>query len=136
MAAESSGKRIVSSAAATIVRLAQGVVAMPMRKDRDKHAADLKARFRAASKWSDGPSRTLRYAGIAVASFVGVGAVYIAAMTNNDAPIESASISIPRNCDEARARGIAPMRRGEPGYHPKLDADGDGIACEPIPRRR
>lgn len=36
-----------------------------------------------------------------------------------------------RNCDEARAAGVAPMRRGEAGYRPQLDADNDGVACEP-----
>ena len=25
------------------------------------------------------------------------------------------------------------MRRGEPGYNPRLDGDNDGIACEPGP---
>ncbi|MXO58563.1 hypothetical protein GRI89_03275 [Altererythrobacter salegens] len=35
------------------------------------------------------------------------------------------------NCAAARAAGAAPIRRGEPGYRPQLDADGDGIACEP-----
>jgi hypothetical protein len=39
--------------------------------------------------------------------------------------------SAPRNCDEARSRGLAPARRGEPGYAPWLDRDRDGIACEP-----
>lgn len=34
------------------------------------------------------------------------------------------------NCTEARAAGAAPLYRGEPGYAPKLDRDGDGIACE------
>jgi hypothetical protein len=36
-----------------------------------------------------------------------------------------------RNCAAARAAGAAPVRRGEPGYGPWLDRDGDGIACEP-----
>lgn len=36
-----------------------------------------------------------------------------------------------RNCDEARAAGAAPIKRGEPGYGPHLDRDNDGIACEP-----
>jgi hypothetical protein len=36
-----------------------------------------------------------------------------------------------RNCAEARAAGAAPMHQGEPGYRAGLDADGDGIACEP-----
>ncbi|MEL1251900.1 thermonuclease family protein [Aurantiacibacter gilvus] len=39
------------------------------------------------------------------------------------------------NCREARAAGAAPLYRGEPGYRPEMDGDGDGIACEP-PRRR
>lgn len=34
------------------------------------------------------------------------------------------------NCDTARAVGLAPARRGEPGYWPWLDRDKDGIACE------
>ena len=35
-----------------------------------------------------------------------------------------------RSCAEARAAGAAPLRRGLPGYNPKLDRDGDGVACE------
>lgn len=35
-----------------------------------------------------------------------------------------------RNCTEARAAGAAPIYRGQPGYAPHLDRDGDGIACE------
>ncbi|GAA3963215.1 GmrSD restriction endonuclease domain-containing protein [Gordonia caeni] len=34
------------------------------------------------------------------------------------------------NCSEARAAGVTPIYRGQPGYSPKLDRDGDGIACE------
>jgi hypothetical protein len=34
------------------------------------------------------------------------------------------------NCDAARAAGAAPIYRGEPGYRPGLDRDGDGVACE------
>ncbi|WP_051322602.1 excalibur calcium-binding domain-containing protein [Luteimonas sp. J29] len=40
------------------------------------------------------------------------------------------------NCDEARAAGAAPVRRGEPGYGPHLDRDNDGIGCEPYRGRR
>ena len=36
-----------------------------------------------------------------------------------------------RNCREARAAGVAPIYRGQPGYRPEMDGDGDGIACEP-----
>ena len=41
-----------------------------------------------------------------------------------------------RNCDAARAAGAAPLHRGHPGYRPPLDADGDGVACEPYRGRR
>jgi hypothetical protein len=34
------------------------------------------------------------------------------------------------NCTAARAAGAAPVRRGDPGYAPHLDRDGDGIGCE------
>lgn len=34
------------------------------------------------------------------------------------------------NCDAARAAGAAPVYRGDPGYGPHLDRDGDGIGCE------
>jgi hypothetical protein len=36
-----------------------------------------------------------------------------------------------RNCDQARAAGAAPVRRGDPGYGPHLDRDNDGVGCEP-----
>ena len=36
-----------------------------------------------------------------------------------------------RNCDAARAAGVALLRVGEPGYRSVLDRDGDGVACEP-----
>lgn len=35
-----------------------------------------------------------------------------------------------RNCSHARAMGAAPVRRGQPGYGPHLDRDGDGVGCE------
>jgi hypothetical protein len=38
------------------------------------------------------------------------------------------------NCEQARAVGTAPLYVGQPGYRSQLDADGDGIACEPYPR--
>jgi hypothetical protein len=35
-----------------------------------------------------------------------------------------------KNCAEARAAGVTPIHKGQPGYRPGLDRDGDGIACE------
>jgi hypothetical protein len=40
-----------------------------------------------------------------------------------------------KNCDEVRAAGKAPIRRGDAGYGPHLDRDNDGVACEPVPQR-
>ena len=47
------------------------------------------------------------------------------------APAPSSEAGGYSSCAEARAAGAAPMRRGDPGYSPRLDRDGDGIACEP-----
>lgn len=33
-------------------------------------------------------------------------------------------------CADARAAGVAPLRRGDPGYRSALDGDDDGVACE------
>ncbi|MFD1720700.1 excalibur calcium-binding domain-containing protein [Amnibacterium endophyticum] len=42
-----------------------------------------------------------------------------------------ASSAYYRNCDAVRAAGRAPLYRGQPGYEtPRLDRDGDGVACE------
>ena len=53
------------------------------------------------------------------------------------APIPAAPKTTPaprsvtyRNCTEARAAGVTPLRIGQPGYSTKLDRDGDGVACE------
>jgi hypothetical protein len=34
------------------------------------------------------------------------------------------------NCTAARAAGVTPLYRGDPGYDSHLDRDGDGVACE------
>jgi hypothetical protein len=41
----------------------------------------------------------------------------------------------PRNCTEARSWGLQNIPRGSPYYAPWLDADNDGLAYEPWPRR-
>ena len=45
-------------------------------------------------------------------------------------PKTTAASTYYANCSEARAAGAAPLHQGEPGYSPRLDRDGDGIACE------
>jgi hypothetical protein len=51
------------------------------------------------------------------------------------APIAAASTAAGdvhySGCNEVRALGKAPLRKGEPGYREDMDGDLDGIACEP-----
>lgn len=46
------------------------------------------------------------------------------------APALSPSGQAFTSCSAARAAGAAPLRRGQTGYNPRLDGDGDGVACE------
>jgi hypothetical protein len=48
----------------------------------------------------------------------------------------SLTSNYPRNCAQARAMGYGNARIGQPGYFRHLDADGDGISCEPLPWSR
>jgi Flp pilus assembly secretin CpaC len=58
-----------------------------------------------------------------------------ASVNNNEVATASDASGSFRNCDAARAAGASSIRRGQPGYAPHLDADDDGIACEPAPLR-
>lgn len=49
---------------------------------------------------------------------------------SSTAPKAAAKGSYYKNCTEARAAGVTPILRGQPGYRPALDRDKDGIACE------
>jgi len=57
-------------------------------------------------------------------------------LTDPGAPITDPTQSVTggtvyyMTCDEARADGAAPVRRGDPGYGSHLDGDDDGSACE------
>ncbi|MGW5064570.1 excalibur calcium-binding domain-containing protein [Streptomyces cyaneofuscatus] len=53
--------------------------------------------------------------------------------TPSDEPEASPSPSY-ENCDAAEEATVTPLIPGDPGYGDHLDADGDGIACEPDPR--
>lgn len=45
-------------------------------------------------------------------------------------PTRFATVDEFQSCSEARAAGAAPLREGDPGWAPRLDRDGNGIACE------
>lgn len=73
---------------------------------------------------------------ILVGAALGMGA--FVAIDSLGSPKESAalgafSLRAPyyASCREAFQDGRANIRRGEPGYRPSLDADNDGLACEP-----
>lgn len=99
------------------------------------------------------PSRFRRYLGrkltisVSALAMLGVGAAGYDALIQRgwlDAPLPlvhtqgqsdaTASARPPRNCAEARAWGLRNIPRGSPYYAPWLDADNDGLACEPWPR--
>jgi hypothetical protein len=47
------------------------------------------------------------------------------------APAEAPGPTAPfEDCAAARAAGAAPVHRGQPGYGPHLDGNGDGVGCE------
>jgi hypothetical protein len=47
------------------------------------------------------------------------------------APATQTQVATPYgSCDEAKKAGAAPLHRGDAGWNPKLDRDGDGVACE------
>jgi hypothetical protein len=50
--------------------------------------------------------------------------------TTSPSPAPGGSDAYYPNCAAARAAGAAPIYKGQPGYRPGLDRDGDGIACE------
>jgi hypothetical protein len=88
-----------------------------------------------SNRWGDKvvSVRTLvRYGAIAL--FAGAGMYAASAdLLSKDWPLSDKlkHIAAAPNCDAARAVGLAPARRGAPGYYTQHDADRDGIACEP-----
>jgi micrococcal nuclease len=75
-------------------------------------------------------------AALAIAAFVYAG-LFLIGHFNEAMELAAQSRSAPMSdvyypsCAAARAAGAAPITMGRPGYRPELDADGDGIACEP-----
>ncbi len=67
-------------------------------------------------------------AGLAFGAMWSAGANRHQAIVRSGAPPARAYYP---GCNAARAAGVAPIYRGEPGYRPELDGDSDGVACEP-----
>lgn len=84
---------------------------------------------------------------ISIGVIVGVLGYFAVEKLDAPAPIAASEIAAPLmpqpvvsanaqtqpfgNCREARAAGAAPVYAGQPGYSEHLDADRDGIGCEP-----
>ncbi|WP_348638272.1 excalibur calcium-binding domain-containing protein [Bradyrhizobium sp. ISRA463] len=105
----------------------------------EQRLRDLQRRFRAVSTRLDRASklRSVLKAAIAiVAATVSFAIVWGVASNPWPAATTFRHIASAPNCDFARLVGLAPARRGEPGYWKHHDGDGDGIACEQWPRRR
>lgn len=74
------------------------------------------------------------------ASVTGTASASARPQATKAAPLVASTTAPPRdtqqqavyyaNCSAARAAGVAPLHRGDPGYRAGLDRDNDGIACE------
>ncbi len=111
----------------------------PFRKGAERRERVLRRRFEAVSsgierrqRWRARRKRLLIFLAIAAL----FAAVVVEAFRRSEWPVLMTlrHIAAFPNCDAARAVGLAPSARGAPGYYRHLDADDDGIACEPFRR--
>lgn len=68
---------------------------------------------------------------------IGIAALCLELATSSSwpPPVMLKHLASAPNCAAARAVGLAPAHRGEPGYWSRHDRDQDGVACERGPRR-
>jgi hypothetical protein len=104
-------------------------------RDPEKELRSLRSRFAAIRNRADRRARLLRFGrGMKAQLWIG-GAVFCLAFFGllwSPFSVRDTIrhvLAFPR-CDAARAVGLAPARRGSPGYWAHLDRDQDGIACE------
>ncbi|WP_128935733.1 excalibur calcium-binding domain-containing protein [Bradyrhizobium zhanjiangense] len=110
----------------------------------EQRLRNLQRRFRAVSARHDRTTKLhstkLRWAITALIAAAAILAAYPAIWLLVSSPwsvtITLKHIASAPNCDFARLVGLAPARRGEPGYWKHHDRDGDGVACEPWRPRR
>lgn len=109
-------------------------------RDPERETRRLKSRFQAISRRYQRAIMLRKL--YPLAKLGGIGAISGFAMYTGIAafspfsPVDTLKhlASVP-NCAAAQMLGVAPARRGQPGYWPRHDADNDGIACEPWRRR-
>lgn len=103
---------------------------------RERRTRNLKRRFAAVTAAIERPAQRRWLARqlvfIALVSAVAFVGTYMVMERSPWPPgLTLRHIAAAPNCDAARMTGLAPARRGEPGYYGRHDRDGDGIACEP-----
>jgi hypothetical protein len=99
----------------------------------------LQRRFRAVSARHDRASKRRYYRSAkiaALAAIVAFAVVWGLGSSPWPVTITLRHVASAPNCGFARLVGLAPARRGEPGYWKRHDRDRDGIACEPWPLGR
>lgn len=88
-------------------------------------------RARQRLRWAYSPIRILMLLGMApVVAGAMTLSVYVA--TSPFDPQDALGHMVAMGgCEAAAVVGLAPARSGDPGYHAKLDTDGDGMSCRP-----
>jgi hypothetical protein len=97
---------------------------------------NLRRRFRAVSARHDRASTRWYYRSVKIAALAAIVAFAVSwGLVSSRWPVTTTlrHIAAAPNCGFARFVGLAPARRGEPGYWKRHDRDRDGIACEPWP---
>ena len=69
----------------------------------------------------------LKYWGAPILLGIGLGFATLAVFDLTD---RFGSIFAAPYCSAAHVTGLAPARRGHPGYYERHDRDNDGVACE------
>ena len=97
---------------------------------------NLRRGFRAVSARHDRASKRRYYRSAKIAVLAAIVAFAVSwGLGSSPWPLTTTlrHIASAPNCGFARLVGLAPARRGEPGYWKSHDRDRDGIACEPWP---
>ena len=92
--------------------------------------------FRAVSARHDRASKRWYYRSVKIAALAAIVAFAVSwGLVSSRWPVTTTlrHIAAAPNCGFARLVGLAPARRGEPGYWKSHDRDRDGTACEPWP---
>jgi hypothetical protein len=124
------------TAAMTAAADKQAADAIAAKETADKQAADAAAAAAAKAAVEQAAAASASAAAQAVADQQAADAAAAATKAVSTpappvvAPEQPAPSAYYANCTDARAAGVTPILRGEPGYSSKLDRDGDGVACE------